>query len=108
MNNAYFKKTNKLNTRNRSGMIRSYRTTRTFPEMLILMLDVILCAIDHTLDILFRPAICRMVRTILAISCIGAFLCLIGALQAGVISVLTSVFGAVVLVAVEVLCLKGN
>ena len=108
MNNAYFKRSNKLNTRNRSGMIRSYRTSRTFPEMLIMMLDLILTAIDRTLDILFRPAVCRMVRTVLAISCIVAFLCLIGALEAGVISVLTSVCLAIILVAVEVLCLKGN
>ena len=89
-------------------MIRSYRTSRTFPEMLILMLDVILSAIDRTLDILFRPAVCRVVRTVLAISCIAAFLCLIGALEAGRISVLSSVCLALVLVTVEVLCLKGN
>lgn len=108
MNNAYFRKSNKLNTRNRCGMIRTYRTTRTFPEMLILMLDLILSAIDRALDILFRPAVCRLVRTVLAISCIAAFLCLIGALEADKISVLSALCLAMALVGVEILCLKGN
>ena len=108
MNNAYFGRNQKLQTRNRTGMIRSYRTTRTFSETLILILDIILSAFDHMLDVLVRPTVHRVLRGAVAISCIVAFLCLIGAVEAQLVSVLTAVGIATVLVAIEVLCLRGN
>ncbi len=108
MNNAYFSKNQKLQTRNRVGMIRSYRTTRTFSETLILIMDIILSAFDHMLDVLVRPSVHRVIRGIIAISCVAAFICLIGAVEAQLISIISAIIIAAVLVTIEVLCLRGN
>ena len=62
MNNAYFEKNTKLQNRNRAGMIRSYRTARTFAEVLAMILDMLLSVIDRGLDILARSAASRLLR----------------------------------------------
>lgn len=108
MNNAYFGRNQKLQTRNRAGMIRSYRTSRTFSETLVLILDIILSAFDRMLDVLVRPSVHRAIRGVIAISCIAAFICLIAATEAQLISIGMTVIFAVLLAAIEVLCLKGN
>ena len=108
MNNAYFGKNQKLQTRNRAGMIRSYRTSRTFAETLILVLDIILSAFDRMLDVLVRPSVQRVLRGTIAISCIAAFICLIGAVEAQTVSLFAALWIAAVLVITEVLCLRGN
>lgn len=108
MNNVYFDKTEKLHSRNRTGMIRSYRTTRTLTEILMMILDTLLFAIDRTLDMLARPAVRRFVRGISAIVCIGGFLCLISVVESGVISILAACPLALILVVIEALCLRGN
>lgn len=108
MNNVYFSKNNKLQTRNRSGMIRSYRTTRTYAEVLIMILDMILGAFDRGLDLVARPAVCRVLRVIGAVGCIIAFLCLIGAVESQSISIIMAMLAALVLVVIEVLCLRGK
>ena len=108
MNNVYFAKNQKLQTRNRAGMIRSYRTTRTFSESLIWVLDMILSALDRMLDVLVRPAVHHTIRGIVAIACIVAFICLIAATEAQLISVAVAVLIAIALVMIEVLCLRGN
>lgn len=108
MNNAYFGRNNKLQGRNRAGMIRSYRTSRTISDILILVMDMILSAFDRTLDLLARPAIHRVIRGTIALSCIAAFIVLIAAVDAQRISIGTTVLSAAVLVVVELLCLKGN
>ena len=106
MNNAYFAKNRKINTASRSGMIRSYRTTRTVNEVLILILDRILGLLDHVLDVLVRPAVSRIIRGTVAIACVVAFLCLISAVEAQTVSILTAAFLSVVLVALEIVCLR--
>ena len=108
MNNAYFSKNQKLQARNRAGLIRSYRTTRTFSETLILILDIILSGFDRMLDILARPAVHRVIRGMIAISCIVAFIFLIGAVEAQLVSVIHAVLIAIALVLIETLCLRGN
>ena len=108
MNNAYFTKNQKLQTRNRAGMIRSYRTTRTFSETLILIIDIILGVFDRMLDVLVRPSVHRIIRGMIAISCVAVFICLIAAVEAQLVSVFIAILLAVVLVAIEVLCLRGN
>ena len=76
MNNAYFEKNTKLQNRNRAGMIRSYRTARTFAEVLAMILDMLLSVIDRGLDILARSAASRLLRGTLAIVCLISFICL--------------------------------
>ena len=107
MNNAYFERKMKLQTRNRSGMIRSYRTSRTCGELLILVLDMILSGLDRTLDILARPAILRVIRGIVAIACVIAFVLLISAVDRHVITLFRGLMFSAVLVFLEVLCLRG-
>lgn len=108
MNNAYFEKNTKLQNRNRAGMIRSYRTARTFAEVLAMILDMLLSVIDRGLDILARSAASRLLRGTLAIVCLISFICLIGAVEHQVISLFSTVLIAAVLVIVEVLCLRKN
>ncbi|MBQ7321247.1 MAG: hypothetical protein IJW99_04050 [Clostridia bacterium] len=108
MNNVYFGKNTKLQTRNRTGMIRSYRTTRTFPEMLGIILDMILTAFDGMLDVLARPTVRRIARTVTAIACIAVFLCLISAVENQLLATLPALLIALALVGIEILCLRGN
>ena len=108
MNNAYLGKDAKLQNRNRSGMIRSYRTTPTLASVMVQILHMLLCGIDHVLDVLARPAVRRVVRSVVAISCIAAFLCLISAVESQNISLVLAGLICAVLVGIEVLCLRGN
>jgi len=108
MNNAYLGKDAKLQNRNRSGMIRSYRTTPSLATMMLQLLHVLLCGIDHVLDVLARPAVCRVIRSVVAIACVAAFLCLISAVEAQNISLVFAGLICAVLVGIEVLCLRGN
>ena len=107
MNNAYFERKMKLQTRNRAGQIRTYRTSRTFGEMLIMVLDMILAMLDHTLDVLARPAVLRLIRGIIAIACVVGFVFLIGAIEQQGIGLFRGLMISAVLVFVEVLCLRG-
>ena len=108
MNNAYFAKNTKLQTRNRSGMIRSYRTSRTMGESVIALLNILLTMFDRGLDILARPMIRRVLRGSIAISCVVGFICVIGAIESHSITLLPALVISIVLVILEVLCLRGN
>lgn len=108
MNNVYLGKDAKLQNRNRSGMIRSYRTTPSFVTIIAQILHMLLCGIDNVLDILARPAVRRAVRSVVAIACVAAFLCLISAVESRNISIVFAVVISAMLVGIEVLCLRGN
>jgi hypothetical protein len=107
MNNAYFERKMKLQTRNRAGRIRSYRTSRICTEMLIMVLDMILFMLDQTLDVLARPAVLRLIRGVVAIACVVGFVLLIGAIDHQWISLFHGIVISAVLVFLEVLCLRG-
>ena len=108
MNNAYYIKNNKLQTRNRAGMIRSYRTSRTFTEMLIAILDMLLAIFDRGLDVLARPLINRVLRGSIAIVSAIGIVFLIGAIDRQVISLIPALLISAVLVIVEAICLRRN
>lgn len=108
MNNAYFAKNNKLQTRNRAGMIRSYRTSRTCAEMLMLILDMILFSLDRGFDVLCRPTVRRVLRGGVAIGCIVSFIFVIAAIDNGAIALASALLIAMVLVVLEIFCLRGN
>lgn len=108
MNNAYYVKNNKLQTRNRSGMVRSYRTSRTLFETLIAFLEMLLTMFDRGLDVLSRPLVSRFLRgSIAMISAIGIVF-LIGAIDRQLISVFPALLLCAVLVIAEALCLRKN
>jgi hypothetical protein len=108
MNNAYYIKNNKLQTRNRAGMIRSYRTSRTLAEMLIAILDMILAAFDRGLDMLARPMINRILRGSIAMSSAVGIIFLISAIDRQIISLFPALLICAILVIAEVLCLRKN
>ena len=108
MNNAYFAKNNKLQTRNRAGMIRSYRTSRTCTEMLMLIFDMILFSLDRGFDVFCRPTVRRVLRGGVAIGCIVSFIFVIGAIDRGAITLLSTLLISAVLVVLEIICLRGN
>lgn len=108
MNNAYFAKNSKLQTRNRSGMIRSYRTSRTCGETLVFLMNLLLTMFDRGLDVLARPMIRRVLRGSIAIACVVCFVCLIGAVEGQAIALIPALILAGLLVILEVLCLRGN
>jgi hypothetical protein len=108
MNNAYYIKINKLQTRNRAGMIRSYRTSRTLAEMLIAILDMILAAFDRGLDMLARPMINRILRGSIAMSSAVGIIFLISAIDRQIISLFPALLICAILVIAEVLCLRKN
>ena len=108
MNNAYFAKNNKLQTRNRTGMIRSYRTSRTYAEVLMLIFDMLLASLDRGFDVLCRPTVRRVLRGGIAIGCLISFVLVIGAIDSNAIALAPAWMIAAVLVALEFLCLRGN
>lgn len=108
MNNATLGKDAKLHNTNRAGMIRSYRTTPTAAMLLRQILQMMLYGLDSLLDALARPVVRRVIRCVVAIACIAAFLCLIGAVERQSVSVFSAVMIGAGLVGVEILCLRGN
>ena len=108
MNNAYYVRNNKLQTRNRAGMIRSYRTSRTFVQMLLALLDMLLSSFDRGLDVLARPMVSRVLRgSVATISAVGIIF-LISAIDRQLIALFPALVITALLVIAEVLCLRKN
>ncbi len=108
MNNVFFEKNVKLHTRNRNGMIRSYRTTRNCTQLLLLVIDMILTGFDRILDVLARPARLRLVRGVIAISCLISFIFLIAAIEQQLLSLGTAIILSLGLMILEIVCLRGK
>ena len=89
-------------------MIRSYRTSRNCTDLMILIIDLVLSAIDRTLDVIAHPVVLRLLRGVTAIACIIGFVFVIGAIEHHTLALFPALVISGALVLLEIVCLRGN
>lgn len=96
MNNVY-------SSTNRKMQERRHYSKRT--SLMVPLLVVLLQAIDRILNAISVPAVKRVIKGIIVVGCLVAFLCLISAMEQQALSVFPGIVLSLFLVFVEILCL---